>query len=175
MNYKLVVTEKQVGVISRACELFSRIQMGQLNAVAFQALMGTVEDTERFCKLRDGLEELQPLVWGFRHGGPGIFSDKLPDEARIAWDVNQTLRRMLAYRRNPEGGWTVDFDTPMKSSRTEPLPEIVPTEDQPDPRPVGLRMAEELQELIGTGDFQEALERVKKWKEDSERLEDLKK
>ena len=33
-----------------------------------------------------------------------------------------------AWKRHPEGGWTVDFSTPMEASK-EPLPEIVVEDD----------------------------------------------
>jgi hypothetical protein len=55
----------------------------------------------------------------------GIFGD-VPQDAKVAWDIQQVIRQDLAIRRN--GGLRnpmhVHFDDPMQSSK-EPLPKII--------------------------------------------------
>ena len=45
-----------------------------------------------------------------------------------AWDIYQVIRHAYAWKRYPEGGWTVDFNEPMKTGH-EPLPEITIEDD----------------------------------------------
>jgi hypothetical protein len=54
-----------------------------------------------------------------RNAYHGIFSDKIPDEARVAWDLHQVIRHRLSWDDQPEGGITVNFDTPMKYGKEE--------------------------------------------------------
>ena len=165
MNYRLTVTKKQAEIISRACELLTRVHLGQLNSVAWE-LMGIVKQSEDFISLREGLNKLEPLIHGYPNGGhPGIRSNKLCDTPRISWDIYQTVRQILAHQDGKEKSWRVDFDIPMKTSE-EPLCQIEPTDDNPDPRPAGVKLADELKELIGTNDLAEAVRRVKTWKEE---------
>jgi hypothetical protein len=42
----------------------------------------------------------------------GITSKKIPEESRIAFDLEQVIRHRLAWDKKPEGGHTVDFHEP---------------------------------------------------------------
>jgi hypothetical protein len=87
-KYNLTITENQGQVLCKALELLSRIYMGQLGDIAFQVFAG-MQDTDRYCKLRDGLEALETLATGLeRNAFHGIYSDKISDVARIAWDLD---------------------------------------------------------------------------------------
>jgi hypothetical protein len=163
-SYKLHVTESQLQAIRNACELLARVHMGQLFAVAEALARYNLAD--RYCELREGLEALQPLVHGLpANSYPGIHSPKLADEAGQAWDIHRVCRHILAWDRNPEGAWTVDFDDPASAPCCPPIPAVEPAEGQPDNRPAQARLAESLVCLIGTSDLARALQLVQHWKD----------
>lgn len=164
-NYKLVCNEQQLQIISSACELYARLMMGQFNAIMFNVLAHLDIPSERYREIDDLLDDAGKKVWD-RHGGhPGIHSQMMPDAARVAWDLHAVVRQLLAFQGNPEGGIGVNFDNPRQSSQ-EPLPEVRPTGDAPDPRPCKERLRDELAELLNVppDDFETAIQRLKKWK-----------
>lgn len=138
-TYTMTVTENQARLITQAMDLLSRIQIGQ-----WYEFIDWLPPTKEFCRhsLR---EQLQPVMsehfrktkpegcqyaidgWG-RHYG--IHSPFVPDTARVAWDLKKVIEYRLAWDRNPEGGFTVDFDGPQHVGE-EPLAIIKRVEDQP--------------------------------------------
>ena len=120
--YRLAITEKQARLIVDALDLYSRIGMGQLQEVAFVLRSNSFEDTIDFGILDKVTELLRKAssYWMNGSGGyHGIYSDKINDNFRVAWDLQQVIRYRLAWDRNPEGGIQVHFDEPMKTSLEE--------------------------------------------------------
>lgn len=138
-TYTMTITENQARLIAQAIELVSRIQIGQ-----WYEFIDWLPQQHLFCghNLR---EQLQPVMsehfrktkpegcqyaidgWG-RHYG--IYSEFVRDTARVAWDLQKVIQHRLAWDRNPEGGFTVDFDGPHHVGE-EPLAIIKRVEDQP--------------------------------------------
>ena len=150
------VSEKTAGVISMACESLARQMMGQfdtaLNPAWFYTCGGTSDSIFRLRNL------LQHACSEFR------YDDVIPQGAEmrdISWDVYQTVRQWLAYRHNPDGGFTVDFRDPMQRSGEKIG--IIAVDGEPDPRPEKARLADELVDLLGN-DLRLAVEKVKEWK-----------
>ena len=132
-TYNITVTENQARLIAQAMDLVSRIQMGQ-----WYEFIDWLPPTKNFCRhhLR---EQLQPVMsehfrktkpadcpfaidgWGSHYG---IHSEYIPDTARVAWDLQKVIEHRLAWDRQPEGGFTVDFDGP-RHVGGEPLAKIV--------------------------------------------------
>jgi len=121
-RYVLTLTPEQARVVSRACELFTRLHIGQLNELTWELLDLSRKD---FCECRDAAEPLLLMIRrlyfpdlilpGASYGvGKNLVSDR-------AWDVYQVIRHALAWQEHPEGGVTVDFHTPF-SVANEPLP-----------------------------------------------------
>lgn len=127
-KYVLTLDEEQANVLSMACELLSRIHMGQLKSVAdcFMAM-----DCCRWTEIRDKLEEIEPLITGRKNCFFGIHSKEIPNRARIAWDLYQVLRHRVSHDRADREGipndfshrMTVNYDEPMVSSG-KPLSEM---------------------------------------------------
>lgn len=158
-TWKLTVTENQAAILSRACELYARLYMGQLKEVVWE-ITEQFDDRDKYLEACRLVDEASRLV----QNGLGIRNQGVPDQSRVAWDIYQVVRQALAYARRPEGdSWCVDFDTPLKSS-AESLCSIEPADGLPDPRPAQVRAADELREVIGTDDLVEAVRRVKEWK-----------
>jgi hypothetical protein len=120
-KYVLHLTEKQAQVIVNALDLYSRIGMGQLKEVAHILRLNPNSSDNTSDILNDIYNELIDLskLWIGGSGYYGIFSDKISDVFRTAWDIQQVIRHRLAWDRNPEGGIFVNFDKPINTSKEE--------------------------------------------------------
>lgn len=89
MAYCLFVSEEQLHVIQRAVELFARIHSGQLEVVADCFFDNPVHEL-----LRRLLLGIKPEITGFssEFANHSIYSDKVPLDARRAYDVYQAIR-----------------------------------------------------------------------------------
>jgi len=154
------VSESTAHVISMACECLARQMMGQIgNSLDPLHAYAMGENGETISILRHSLRNIEA---DWQHGGISPAGASTRD---IAWDVYQTVRQWLAYRRQPEGGCTVDFHDPLRRSGERIGIEAV--DGEPDPRPAKVRLAAELEELLGT-DLAEAVRRVREWKHAAE-------
>lgn len=116
-RYVLTLTPEQTRVVSRACELFTRLHIGQFNELTWELLDLSRKD---FCDCRDAAEplllQLRRLYFpdlvlpGASYGvGKHLASDR-------AWDVYQVIRHAMAWNEHPEGGVTVDFHPPFSAA-----------------------------------------------------------
>jgi hypothetical protein len=130
--YNLQITEKQLQVISTACELLSRIQGGQV-LEAFEHLpLRKDMDWGVYHEIKDELTKRMPEIlkdgingW---NSSFGVGNPDLPESKDIAIDLYQTIRHKKSWERAVEEGivesedsprkftemMTVDFDSPMK-------------------------------------------------------------
>lgn len=104
-KYTIEVDESQAKTLVRACELFARINMGQLDVISEEFPDHMHQDF-----LRHQLKTLPVKPVAIHEGS---------DHARISWDLYQTIRYRLAWDKNPEGGHTVDFSPPIKYGNSE--------------------------------------------------------
>jgi hypothetical protein len=118
---KIEISDKHADVICKACDVLSRLHMGQMSIV-LQEMFWKTEPEEREL-VATAFKAIVPTTHG-------IFGD-VPQDAKVAWDIQQVIRQDLAIRRN--GGkrnpMQVQFDDPMQSSK-EPLPKITGQADQ---------------------------------------------
>lgn len=115
-TYQLLLTPQQAKVIIAALDLYSRIGQGQLQEIAQVVRKNDGIPTDRIDAVTSiAREAASTLMINF-----GIFSDKLNDVFRVAWDLQQVIRNRLAWDHKPTGGIQVDFDNPVRSSK-EPL------------------------------------------------------
>jgi hypothetical protein len=138
--YQLQVTEKQLRLIRDAMELMSRIGMGQLGEIYHEVLLirpakrpGFMPDYE---KLHTLLQIMQKELYGFQTGTAswGIHSPEIHDDYRMAWELYQVTRQILAEDRwnsTPEdqrdmlSKCSVEFDDPVLcNSQKQPLPKV---------------------------------------------------
>jgi hypothetical protein len=132
-HYKLTINEAQANTIKTACELLARVHMGQLAFVAEVSLPWVAGTTEAYLELKDALQNLEPLATGLnKNSFHGIHSSKLPEQASIAWDLHQVIRHRVSHDRADmentpkdfQHRMTVDYDTPLKSSKNCQLANI---------------------------------------------------
>ena len=104
--YQITLNEKQLETLIDACELLSRIKNNQIfGAVERLPLKSNVSDF-------DLQKELQGII------DPLIDEDKKDKEAaNIAYDLKKVFLHQLSWDKHPEGGVTVKFDEPIKSSK----------------------------------------------------------
>lgn len=103
-KYNLEVTEDQLKVLSRACEFYARIAMGQFKEIVWNFLDFRLE-VDEYCKRRDlaehyllkAREQIYPELHGFGHSyGIGKFKN-----ADMAFDIYQVSRIHLGDARVP--------------------------------------------------------------------------
>lgn len=121
-SYVLTLTLEQARVVSRACEFFTRLHLGQFDELTRELMDVSRKD---FCERRDiadtllrALKQLYfpdlPPLPGASYGvGKHLASDR-------AWDVYQVIRNAMVWHEHPEGGPTVDFQSPFSAAH-EPL------------------------------------------------------
>jgi hypothetical protein len=130
VTYTLTLTERQAHVVSQACEVFARIQIGQLiEAVRLLPAFKADRDGEILKRAASHLaRDVERAVTTSMHAAE--------PEARIAWDVHQVVRHQLAWDWAIEKGYVdsrddprtakmiaVTYDTPQRMG-DEPLPVI---------------------------------------------------
>lgn len=107
------LTEPELRAVSTSCESLARVHMGQWH-IPFETLRPG--EPEAYHDLTERLRQ-------YGRGGSSLTNRAISDAARIAYDLHQVIRRELAYRRSPGGGWTTDFDPPLKTA-PHPLPRL---------------------------------------------------
>ena len=138
-NVLHIASRDEMFNIIRALDFYSRIWIGQYLEIDNEILW---IKKHSYHEILD--EEIIPLFLQIRnklmpesirdigqtlYASYGIFSDKVDERAGTAYDMQQVIRYTLAWFLHPEGGWTVDFGTPMKASRMYPIPTASCTKD----------------------------------------------
>lgn len=127
-TYTLIMTQDQALTVSKACEFYARVMMGQFNEIAFETMMPHTSRPD-FCERRDQMQNLLyharkcafPDLTGPGHSygvGHSVSSDR-------AWEAYQVLRHAIAWTNKPEGGSTVDFHPPMCFSGDKAMPQVL--------------------------------------------------
>lgn len=112
----------EIYTIINALDFYSRIWIGQYNEILSNIRW------YKNCSQLDSFEyELKTLLLNIRHNllpeldnygiyaSHGIFSSEINYKAAVAYNMQQEFRYKLAYFNHPEGGITVDFNSPMKA------------------------------------------------------------
>lgn len=114
--------DDEVYTIIDALDFYSRIWIGQYDTILREIRW------YKNCSQLDSFEyELKTLLLNIRHNllpeldnygiyaSHGIFSSEINYKAAVAYNMQQEFRYKLAYFNHPEGGITVDFNSPMKA------------------------------------------------------------
>lgn len=120
-TYKLTITPNQAQTIIDALDLYSRVGMGQMEEVAHVARRTFGDKAWDF--MRYLLREVHAILMGDYHTYYGILSHEVDERFRVAWDIQQVMRHRLVWDVCPDGGMSVSFQAPTKTSQ-EPLPTI---------------------------------------------------
>lgn len=122
-RYQLTISEEQANIICRALEFYERVGgLGQFEVVVEPWFLRC--ETAALEEARRHLDRAKFHLTGFGYGASyGIYSEEVPDEHRVAYDLQQVIRHRLAWDRTPEGGMGVWFDKPHQTSQV-PLAKI---------------------------------------------------
>lgn len=133
-RYRVELSQRQMGVLSLAAEVFARLGIGQ----AMDALehLPTKPPSEMdFSQWHDDMQTIRRLLSQHMVGGIdgwqsslGIRNKSVPPASVIAWDLHQVLRHRLAHDQDPakEGRpcfLSVHHDTPYQIG-DEPLARV---------------------------------------------------
>lgn len=131
-NIVHITSHDEILKIVKALDFYSRIWIGQyleidgemiwLKKRTYDEILEN-EITPLFLQLRNRLMPSSIRDIGQTlHASYGIFSDKVDERAGTAYDMQQVIRYTLAWFLHPEGGWTVDFGSPLRAGRVYPVP-----------------------------------------------------
>jgi hypothetical protein len=101
-------TEKEIQVISKACDLYSRLLMGQFNVIFDNLPLRREVDYGKIWEIRDGVTKLlrEVLIHGIDGWASslGVGSPDLHPNANIAVDIHHVIRHKLSWERAVENG-----------------------------------------------------------------------
>lgn len=115
------ISEKQLIIIQEALDLYSRLLCGQVEELEYffriHGEPGTIKNINTVIRV------LKEIVFPelSSNSSYGICGEKTPSESKIAYDLICVMRNGLAWHNKPQGGITVDFDTPLHVEKKEPL------------------------------------------------------
>lgn len=121
-KYKLELNEEQLVTLEKALDLYSRIGIGQFHEILDWQFNWDRTDLPHnaFDWMRDRLDDIKRMLTGFpANAYRGIFGEDTPEGCKIAWDIQQVARHCRSWHNNPEGGITVYYDKPMRSSQQQ--------------------------------------------------------
>ena len=103
------VNEKQMKIIIRALDLYSRLMMGQVKELSdlWDKREPVVFEALRFLKKAVFPELSLDSYYG-------ITSMAIPEEPKISFEMLRVMEHALSWHKHPEGGITVNFDPPME-------------------------------------------------------------
>ncbi len=125
-KYSLTLSEHQADIVIRALDLYTRIGIGQFEEVEHvYSRTNLAADWKTAERIRAGLNIAKEAAGHHPNGSYSIHNDKVDDNFRAAYDIQQVIRHRLAWDRQPEGSprYHVHFDAPQQISK-EPLPTI---------------------------------------------------
>ncbi len=128
-RYNLLVTVAQAELIAEACELLTRMRMGQLHTCLDEYAPWDRKVPDMHGVLREAVKTMSPFLKGGINGyssSYGITSSNLDPRAKVACDIFEVIRHRLAHDSIADGespGIFVRFDKPMHWGE-EPLVEI---------------------------------------------------
>ena len=131
-NKLRITSQDEILKIVKALDFYSRIWIGQYLEIDYEITWLKKEApneiletkiTSLLLKIRSKLLPLSNRDIGQTlYASYGIFSNKIDERAGTAYDMQQAIRYTLAWFLHPEGGWTVDFGSPLRAGRVYPVP-----------------------------------------------------
>ena len=111
-KYILELSREQAIMVKDACELYARLRLGQFNEITEKIL--DVRNVKEYCERRDLANDILKvaacIILGRNiHMQPDGKKDALHNRA---WNIYTAIRYKMAWHDNPDGGYSVCFDSP---------------------------------------------------------------
>ena len=121
-KYVLRLNSDQAHVLSRACEFYARMHIGQLNEIRWDLSISRGNCNIDYDLVDYAINILRHQLFpDLVHPGASLSIWDNNPTAEHAWNIYQVIRYALAWQEHPEGGITVNFHDPMQLGK-EPLP-----------------------------------------------------
>lgn len=120
-RYVLTLDPKQARIVIAALDLYSRIGMRQLEEIGsvLSTALNRTEEDHVVMRGAGAMFRAAKEILGFGHGESlGIFH--APHAARVAWDIQQVLRKAVADREEHDR-MSVWRDAPLPAAHDVPL------------------------------------------------------
>ena len=105
MKYILELSKEQLAVLSRACEFYARIRIGQFEQITWNCLDWKNDDINNICNRRDEAErllfEVRKQVYPDLHGRGHSYGIGKFEDADLSFDIYQVTRNKLGDDRPP--------------------------------------------------------------------------
>jgi hypothetical protein len=118
---QVTMTAAQARTVVRALDVYMRIHLGQFNIIREQFMGKDIPIDQVEHHLFKARALIFPQFGEHRGASHGIGGNCDPD-AQVAFDVLQVIRQRESLGRHPEGGITVNFDSPHWVSDSTPRP-----------------------------------------------------
>lgn len=119
-TYTLTMDAETAHVVSRVCEFYARILMGQWDEISWEMVLqgGSFVERRESCDHYLNLARAVAFPKLAPNQSLGIGNHRTID---TAWHTYEAVRYALAWQEHPEGGDTVNFNKPLKFSDA-PMP-----------------------------------------------------
>lgn len=152
-NCIVVLKGEEIQTAINALDFYSRIHIGQfkevLEVLRWNSKMPTDFDIENDItkELRIIREMIYPELGPCLEGSYGIFNPKVQNTAGLAYNMYQVIRYYYSYALHPEGGYTVDFNSPVATG-SDPLPACSIEKDASDTWIVYLTLSDKYKTVL---------------------------
>lgn len=115
---KITFSENELIALRYALESFSRIAYIQMNSRELLSLLfyENTFNNEEVVIIENAFNGIKDII---KINIEFISSSDVHEDSKIAWDMYQVIRNKLTWDNFPDGGYTVDFDKPMKTSNQQ--------------------------------------------------------
>ena len=171
-TYLLRLSSEHAHAVQRAVAFYHRLAMGDTREIAaeFEGKNGDWKQ-QRQQGLDETLDRLQQILFpdltGIGHNY-GYGSDKTGTTGQLLYEVSTAMRHRIAWTERPldSNTYSRDHDEPIlfPSPVAEKPQCATTTGDQPELTTNGMRLAKEIEELLGTTNIKEAANRIREWK-----------
>ncbi len=114
-KYEISLNAEQADLLVKALDLFTRIGLGQFEAVLEAYDRDLKLPLEKRELITSGLNTAKLAAGHPVNGSFGINNPAMHEKFRDTWDICQVVRHRLAWDRKPEGGPQVWFDRPYRA------------------------------------------------------------
>lgn len=117
-TYQVTMTEAQLKVVSEACDLLARIQLGQWTYAFDHLPIDKDIDWGIYHLVKDRIQSMTPLIlekgMDGVSGSYGVSHPSLPPQNGIAFDIRDVIRHKLAWEKAVEEGIVESVESPRK-------------------------------------------------------------